>query len=73
MLRNGVKPFETIYGISNRRIPAYRDYETAKVSSNYALFGRPIEDGLLKVTFINRVVLSTVKYSVHFGPVFDSD
>ena len=73
MLRNGVKPFETTYGISNRRIPAYRDFEMAKVSSNYALFGRPIENGLLAVSCINRVVLSTVMYSVHFGPVFDCD
>ena len=73
MLRNGVKPFETTYGISNRRIPSYRDFEMNKMSSNYALFGRPIKNGLLEVSCINRVVLSTVMYSVHFGPVFDSD
>ena len=69
MLRNGAKPFETTYGMSNRRTPTYRDFEMAKISSNYALFGRPIEDGILKVCCINRVVLSTVMYSVHFGPV----
>ena len=73
MLRNGVKPFETTYGISYRQIAEYKQFETAKVSSNYAIFGRPIKDCRVRVSFINRVVLSTVIYSVHFGPVFDSD
>ena len=72
MLRNGVKPFETTYGISNRRIPQYKEFEKSKISSNFAIFGRPIEEGLLEVSCINRVVLSTVSYSVHFGPVFDA-
>ncbi len=72
MLRNGVKPFETTYGISHRRIPQYREFEESKISTNYAIFGRPIEDGLLEVSCINRVVLSTVIYSFHFGPVFDA-
>ena len=69
MLRNGVKPFETTYGISHRRIPQYREFEQAKASANFAIFGRPIEEGLINVCCINRVVLSTVFYSVHFGPV----
>ena len=69
MLRNGVKPFETTYGMSNRRIPQYREFQESKISSNFAIFGRPIEEGLLDVSCINRVVLSTVIYSVHFGPV----
>ena len=71
MLRNGVKPFETTYGMSNRQIPQYRDFEEAKSTANFAIFGRPIREGLLEVSCINRVVLSTVSYSVHFGPVFD--
>ena len=69
MLRNGVKPFETAYGMSLRRFSQYRNYEQAKVSANFAIFGRPIEDGLVKVRSINRVVLTAVSYSVHFGPV----
>ena len=69
MLRNGVKPFETTYGISHRKIPQYRQFEQAKVSENFAIFGRPIQEGLVDVCSINRVVLSTVLYSVHFGPV----
>ena len=73
MLRNGVKPFETTYGISHRGIPQYRDFEQAKVSANIAIFGRPIQDGLVDVCCINRVVLSTVLYSVHFGPVMGDE
>ncbi len=72
MLRNGVKPFETMYGMSHRLIPQYKEFEESKISSNLAIFGRPIEEGVLEVSCINRVVLSTVIYSVHFGPVFDA-
>ena len=71
MLRNGVKPFETTYGISHRKIPQYREFEESKNSPNYAIFGRPVEEGLIEVKCINRVVLSTVAYSVHFGPALD--
>ena len=73
MLRNGVKPFETVYGMSLRRFSQYRDYEQAKVSANFAIFGRPIEDGLVDVCCINRVVLSSVFYAVHFGPVLGDE
>ena len=72
MLRNGVKPFETTYGISHRRIPQYKEFEEAKISPNFAIFGRPVRQGLLEVPCINRVVLSTVIYAVHFGPVLDT-
>ena len=71
MLRNGVKPFETTYGISHRRIPQYREFEDSKISPNYAIFGRPVEERLVDVQCVNRVVLSTVVYSVHFGPALD--
>ncbi len=72
MLRNGVKPFETTYGISHRKIPQFKQFEESKISSNFGVFGRPIEEGMLEVRCINRVVLSTVMYSVHFGPVLDA-
>ena len=72
MLRNGVKPFETTYGISHRRIPQYKKFEESKISTNIAIFGRPIEEGLVEVSCINKVILSTVFYSVHFGPVMDN-
>lgn len=73
MLRNGVKPFETTYGLSNRIIPQYREFEEAKTSVNLAIFGRPIEEGLLDVSCVNRVILGMVNYSVHFGPVLDDE
>ncbi len=71
MVRNGVKPFETIYGIWRRRIPQLRAFEAAKVSANYAIFGRPVRESTVDVVCINKVVLSKVLYSVHFGPVLD--
>ena len=73
MLRNGVKPFETTYGISHRRIPQYTDFEQAKVSDTFAIFGQPIQEGLVDVCWINRAVLRTVFYSVHFGPVMGDE
>lgn len=36
---------------------------------NIAIFGRPIENGLLQVECINRLMLKHVEYSYHFGPV----
>ena len=57
--------------MSHRKIPQYREFEEAKVSTNFAIFGRPTEDGLVDVRCINLVVLSTVFYSVHFGSVME--
>lgn len=68
MLRSGMKPFETTYGRSHRRIPQYRKFEESKMSANFAIFGRPIERGLIEVCCINRLVLTKVTYQAHFGP-----
>ena len=35
---------------------------------NIAILGRPIENGLLRVECINRLMLKHVEYSYHFGP-----
>ncbi|ACU63739.1 conserved hypothetical protein [Chitinophaga pinensis DSM 2588] len=35
---------------------------------NIAIFGRPIENGLLEVKCIDRLMLKHVEYSYHFGP-----
>jgi hypothetical protein len=69
MLRTGAMPFETILGISHRRVPQLVDREKSKIIRNLALFGRPIEDNKLQVRCINRLILSRVIYGVHFGPV----
>lgn len=68
LLQLGVMPFETTYGISHRQIPHYHEYEQAKSIPNLAIFGRPIEQGLLSVQCINRLIMNRVEYNFHFGP-----
>ena len=69
LLRLGVMPFETTYGISHRRIPQYQEYEQKKSIPNLAIFGRPIEQGRLSLQCVNRLIVSRVDYDFHFGPV----
>jgi len=68
-LRTGVIPLRTTYGLSNRRIPQYQEIEEALSVPNYAIFGRPIEEGKISVRSINKMVISRVEYGFHFGPV----
>jgi hypothetical protein len=68
-LRTGVMPLRTTYGLSNKIIPEYQKIEEALAVPNYAIFGRPIEDGRLVVHCINKMVISRVEYGFHFGPV----
>lgn len=69
LLRTGDMPFETVYGLSARRIPSLQRYEQAKAVPNLAIFGRPIEAKKVEVCCINRLILHQVEYRVHFGPV----
>lgn len=69
LLRNGVMPFQTTYGISHRRIPQLQEYEQATAIPNLAIFGRPIEEGRIKVHCIDKLILNRVEYEFHFGPV----
>jgi hypothetical protein len=69
LLRTGGMPFETIYGISHRKLSRYSDRERSKVVPNIAIFGKPIADGLVEVKCINRLRLEQVAYRYHFGPV----
>jgi hypothetical protein len=64
LLRTGGMPFETVHGISHRRIPKLADRERSKIIANLALFGRPIEEGR-----VNKIIVSRVDYVIHFGPV----
>lgn len=68
LLRTGGLPFETMAGISLRRLPRFADYERAKIIPNLAIFGRPIENGLVSVQCINRLIMRRVEYDLHFGP-----
>jgi hypothetical protein len=69
LLRTGQMPFETSYGISHRMFPQLAHREQSKIIPNLALFGRPIEQGLVRVQSINRLILNQVEYGIHFGPV----
>jgi hypothetical protein len=67
-VRSGAMPFETAYGISVRRFRGAAQYAKAGIFSNVALFGRPVGEGALAVTCVDRLVLHKVQYEVRFGP-----
>lgn len=70
LIRTGSHPFETAYGLSLRRFhPRREQYVAESTIRNLALFGRPLESGLVSVECINRLVLTQVGYQGHFGPV----
>lgn len=69
LLRTGSMPFNTTYGMSNRAIPEYRDFEQSKIVENIALFGYPIKEGKVEIKCINKITLTNVKYNIQFGPV----
>ena len=68
LLRTGGVPFETVYGITLRRFEEARGYEKSKLIENVAVFGKPVETGLLEVVCINKAILKKVEYSIRFGP-----
>lgn len=47
LLRTGAMPFDTVYGISIRRFPNYKQHAKSQIIQNIALFGRPINDGIV--------------------------
>lgn len=70
LIRTGSHPFETAYGLSLRRFhPEREQYVEATTIRNLALFGRPMESGLVSAECINRLILTHVGYRGHFGPV----
>lgn len=68
LLRIGQMPFQTVYGISHRRIEQLQNHEESKTIPNLALFGRPVASGAVDVICIDRIVISRVGYEYHFGP-----
>lgn len=68
-VRSEEMPFETVYGISVRRFPKAAQYAQSGVFPNVALFGRPLRDGIVGVTCINRLILRKARYNIGFGPV----
>lgn len=70
LIRTGGHPFETAYGLSIRHHhPQAQDYGRAFTISNFALFGRPVAAGSVRIHCINRMVLTQIGYRGHFGPV----
>lgn len=69
LLRTGSMPFDTIYGISIRKLPATVEYAKSQIIQNIALFGRPIQEEIVKVDCINKLILNKIIYDIHFGPV----
>jgi RES domain len=67
LVRLGVRPFETAYGISLRRMNAA--YAKSNIIENLGIFRRPIDEGLAQVVCINRLVLKQIGYDLLFGPV----
>lgn len=70
LIRTGGHPFETAFGLSVRHFhPQAEKYAQAFTIPNFALFGRPLENSLVRVECINRLVLTQIGYQGHFGPV----
>lgn len=70
LVRTGGHPFETVLGMSVRRFhPQAQQYAQAYTIENFALFGRPLDEALVAVECINRLVLTQIGYQGHFGPV----
>lgn len=70
LIRTGGHPFETSFGLSLRHHhPEREKYAEAYTIQNFALFGRPLESGVVRVECINRLVITQVGYQGHFGPV----
>lgn len=67
-IRTGNTPLATIYGMSIRKIPSYNDHIKKYIIPNIGLFGRPIQDMVVKVRCINKLILNHVSYGIQFGP-----
>ncbi|RZT38398.1 RES family NAD+ phosphorylase [Cupriavidus agavae] len=68
LIRLGIMPFQTTYGISHRRVQSLQDHEESKAIPNLALFGRPVLTATVEILCINRILLKRVEYGYHFGP-----
>ena len=69
-IRTGAIPFETVYGLSIRRIPQLKNYAQSQSIPNIALFGRPVKEKKVSVECINKVIINRVSYDTTFGPAY---
>lgn len=70
MLKTGSIPFETVLGISHRRLNDFRAYEANKIVHSIALFGYPLRDSKLDIISINKLLLNRVEYDFTMAPVY---
>ncbi len=56
-----------------RYLSYYSQAKQGAAAVNLALFGRPINDGSLKVTSVNRLQILDMKYAYRFGPALYHD
>jgi hypothetical protein len=68
LVRTGRIPFPTVYGISTRKFPGYRNVEKTSTIPNIALFGRPIKEIKVEVININKMGINRIIYDYEFGP-----
>lgn len=71
--RTGAFPFETINGMSIRRLPPLKEFAESQSVPNVALFGWPIKEGKVNVHSINKVIINRIKYDLSFGPAYNED
>ena len=57
------------YNITTLGIPSHDPVEYGEKIQNIAIFGRPIKEGILQVSCINRVILQQSSYVIKMGPV----
>lgn len=69
-IRTGQQPFNTVYGMSIRRIDHLKEYAQSQIVPNLALFGRPICENKVSVECINKVVINRIGYEISFGPAY---
>ena len=69
-IRTGAIPFDTVYGMSIRRIPQLKDYAQTQGVPNVILFGRPVKEEKVIIDCINKVIINRVSYDMTFGPAF---
>ncbi len=70
MLKTGNIPFETVIGMSNRRIDNLKNYEANKIARSIALFGYPLRDNKLNMISMNKLLLNQVKYDFTMAPIY---
>jgi hypothetical protein len=58
-------------GFNGILYPSYFSRVRKDIVPNIVIFGKPIQEGLIKLECINRLSLDQVSYIPHFGPVLE--